>query len=122
MHSGTIKEGPCDTGNKRSREEWDKATLQLGTWLSAQWRNVDDLGWKPTSAIQFLPGIIVQGHRWHFVAALRHRSQVILLSDVYIGSTADHYGVYQVVTSLQVLARWSRDVYWQAFKAELLPL
>ncbi|EFQ36700.1 hypothetical protein CGRA01v4_15069 [Colletotrichum graminicola] len=105
---------------KRSREEWDKATLQLGTWLSAQWRSLDDLGWKPTSAIQFLPGIIVQGHYWHFVGALRRESQVTLLSDVYIGGTADHYGVYQIVTSLQVLARWSREVFWQAFKTELL--
>ncbi|KAK2052499.1 hypothetical protein LY76DRAFT_526556 [Colletotrichum caudatum] len=105
---------------KRSRDEWDKATLQLGTWLSAQWRSLDDLGWKPTSAIQFLPGIIVQGHYWYFVAALRRESQVTLLSDVCIGGTADHYGVYQIVTSLQVLARWSREVYWQAFKTELL--
>ncbi|GJC86385.1 hypothetical protein ColLi_09223 [Colletotrichum liriopes] len=107
----------CDTPdysrpvNSRSREEWDKAILQLETWLSAQWRNLDDLGWKPTSAIQLLPGIFVQGHHWHFVAALRHGSQVTLISDVYIGGTADHYGVYQIATSLQVLARWSCRVY-----------
>ncbi|KAJ0167504.1 hypothetical protein CTA2_2192 [Colletotrichum tanaceti] len=107
---------------KRLREDWAKATLQMGTWLSAQWRSLATLGWRSTSAIQFLPGIIVQGHYWHFVASIRQGSQVVLLTDVYIGSTADHYGVYQITSSLHILKRWSLEVYWQAFRSELLRL
>ncbi|OBR02197.1 hypothetical protein CH63R_14498 [Colletotrichum higginsianum IMI 349063] len=107
---------------KRLREDWGKATLQMGTWLSAQWRSLATLGWRSTSAIQFLPGIIVQGHYWHFVASVRQGSQVFLLTDVYIGSTADHYGVYQITSSLHILKRWSLEVYWQAFRSELLRL
>ncbi len=58
---------------KRTRNDWDKATLQMGTWQAAQFRAMP----RPVRpAIDFLPGVIVQGHDcylWRASRVLRGR-------------------------------------------------
>lgn len=47
----------------------DKATLQLGTWHAAQYRQLRSLGLMDAD-VPFLPGIIITRHEWRFVATL----------------------------------------------------
>ncbi|KAJ6439190.1 hypothetical protein O9K51_08602 [Purpureocillium lavendulum] len=55
---------------KRPNVDRDNATLQIGTWQSAQWRSLRHNRGRPLESIEFLPGIIVQGHDWQFVASV----------------------------------------------------
>ncbi|GJC89376.1 hypothetical protein ColLi_12214 [Colletotrichum liriopes] len=107
---------------KRPGEEWSKAMLQLGTWHAAQLRSLGKLGHSPTtSAIEFLPALIVQGHDWYFVATVpRPGGQPVVYSRVRVGSTEDHFGVYQLVVALQHLVRWAEQVFWPAMRSEIL--
>lgn len=69
---------------KRSGDDEDNATLQIGTWQAAQWNylkyllvraggeahaetDLDELG--------ILPAIITQGHQWSFAATTRENSK-----------------------------------------------
>ncbi|KAK1974998.1 hypothetical protein LZ30DRAFT_376743 [Colletotrichum cereale] len=107
---------------KRPGEEWSKAMLQLGTWHAAQLRSFVKLGHSPTtSAIQFLPALIVQGHDWYFVATVPQPSgQPVVFTRVRIGGTEDHFDVYKLVVALQHITRWAEQVFWPAFRSELL--
>ncbi|PWI64051.1 hypothetical protein PCL_00034 [Purpureocillium lilacinum] len=55
---------------KRPKVDRDDATLQIGTWQSTQWRSLRHNSSQPLESIEFLPGIIVQGHDWQFVASV----------------------------------------------------
>ncbi|KAK1963041.1 hypothetical protein LY78DRAFT_705425 [Colletotrichum sublineola] len=80
---------------------------------------------KPSAAaaagLVFLPGIVVQGHDWYFVAMTRSATgQSRLYSRILCGSTQKTEGVYQVVAVLQLLARYIEDEYWPWFKRTIL--
>ncbi|OBR02016.1 hypothetical protein CH63R_14588 [Colletotrichum higginsianum IMI 349063] len=107
---------------KRPGEEWSKAMLQLGTWHAAQLRSLENLGHCPTtSAMEFLPALIVQGHDWYFVATVpRSDAPPTVFTRVRIGSTEDHFGVYQLVLALQHVSRWAEQVFWPAMRSEIL--
>jgi hypothetical protein len=49
-----------------------QAYNQMGTWHAAQWRSLcyERGGPWPSPAISFLPGLIIQGHIWYFVATV----------------------------------------------------
>ncbi|WQF87655.1 Putative PD-(D/E)XK nuclease [Colletotrichum destructivum] len=83
------------------------AEAQLVTWHVAQWRLLDRLasraGPDAPTLPAFLPGIIVQGHDWSFVASTRRDDRVTLWTSQHIGSTAKATGVYQIVCALQYL-------------------
>lgn len=51
---------------KRGAENWNKALLQMGTWQAAQLRCLTR-----ESGIDFLPGLVIQGHQWHFIVSVR---------------------------------------------------
>ncbi|KAG9494891.1 hypothetical protein J7337_013120 [Fusarium musae] len=114
---------PIET--KRPGEGLDTANLQVATFLTAHLTllqrlvdagasvpvddgdtapSVDDLG--------FLPGLIVQGNTWNFIAASRQDSRTIIWSETSLGSTGDIFGIYQIVASLQLLRRWVDTTYW----------
>jgi hypothetical protein len=100
---------------KRPGEQGDNATLQLGTWHSAQWRSLCK------RSIQFLPGLIVQGHVWQFVASiLDENGKSMLLQTVHLGSTDTEIGAYSLIVGLERLRRWIKDEYWPAFVASML--
>ncbi|KAH7154751.1 hypothetical protein DER46DRAFT_578568 [Fusarium sp. MPI-SDFR-AT-0072] len=62
-------------------EKWNAARLQVGVWLAAQWtllaRLVHDAGGS-FEGLDFLPGIIIQGHEWYFVASGREGTKTVL--------------------------------------------
>ncbi|KAH8656461.1 hypothetical protein BGZ61DRAFT_372283 [Ilyonectria robusta] len=108
---------------KRHAENWDNAILQMGTWHSAQWRS---LVWgrsqQPVRHIDFLPGIIIQGHSWLFVATIFKNNKARLYHSVAIGDTKTKFGIYKLTISLQCLQGWVEETYWPAFKADILEI
>ncbi|KAK2668227.1 hypothetical protein RAB80_015607 [Fusarium oxysporum f. sp. vasinfectum] len=113
---------PIET--KRPGEGLDTANLQVATFLTAHLTllqrldagasvpvqdgekapSVDDLG--------LLPGLIVQGNTWNFIAASRQDSRIVIWSETSLGSTGDIFGIYQIVASLQLLRQWIGTTYW----------
>ncbi|KAM0205530.1 hypothetical protein ACHAQI_009090 [Fusarium lateritium] len=110
---------------KRPGEGLDTANLQVATFLTAhltllqrlvdagaaipvvegeEMPSVDDLG--------FLPGLIVQGNTWNFIAASRQDSRIVIWSETSLGSTGDIFGIYQIIASLQLLREWINATYW----------
>ncbi|KAJ2892628.1 hypothetical protein MKZ38_009539 [Zalerion maritima] len=72
--------------------------------------------------LEFLPGIFVEGHDWHFVASTwDSRTQTtVVWSRVLFGSTRSVLEAYQIVTGLRLLARWASDDYWTWFRRYIL--
>ncbi|CAJ0555002.1 Ff.00g135150.m01.CDS01 [Fusarium sp. VM40] len=110
---------------KRPGEGLDTANLQVATFLTAHLtilqRLVDagaampvDEGEKMPSVddLGFLPGLIVQGNTWNFVAASRQDSRIIIWSETSLGLTGDISGIYQIIASLQLLREWINATYW----------
>ncbi|KAF4885553.1 hypothetical protein CGCF415_v015357 [Colletotrichum fructicola] len=115
---------------KDSGDKWVDATNQVTAWLVAQWDFLDDQvlraqgvdtskGSRPTtsaaalSGLVFLPGIIVQGHNWHFVAVTRSADgRTRYWENTLIGTTQSIEGIYKVVAALQMLGCWAQEVYW----------
>ncbi|KAI3574027.1 hypothetical protein IWW34DRAFT_752991 [Fusarium oxysporum f. sp. albedinis] len=108
---------------KKHGENWTKAVHQMGTWHSAQWRSLYyDRKGIPFSGITFLPGIIVQGHKWMFVATVRHDGKAVLFQNVAIGDTETKFGIFKLLVSLQCLHRWIEREYWPAFQKDILEM
>ncbi|KAK1958671.1 hypothetical protein LY78DRAFT_685942 [Colletotrichum sublineola] len=119
---------------KITGHEWAKAVNQIAVWLMAQWDALDDLvlqsgdGSVPVSAspaaaagLAFLPGIIVQGHEWWFVAVTRKPDRTTeFWSKTLIGSTTTMEGIYQISAVLQLLGHWIETEYWPWFQATIL--
>ncbi|TQN70162.1 hypothetical protein CSHISOI_05183 [Colletotrichum shisoi] len=104
-------------------EGMNSAEAQLVTWHAAQWRLLHRLVGRADPKMhlpEFLPGIIIQGHEWLFVASTKRGDQVTLWTSQHIGSTAKATGVYQIVCVLQYLKRWIEDTYWPWFKQAVL--
>ncbi|KAF4975467.1 hypothetical protein FZEAL_7746 [Fusarium zealandicum] len=102
----------------KRQSEWDRALLQIGTWHSAQWRALQFDA--PLKAIDCLPGVVVQGHSWCFVASTLEDGRSKLYHKLDIGGTDSHFAAYKLVMALQCLASWIDDTYWPAFKADIL--
>lgn len=71
---------------KRSGDDEDDATLQIGTWQAAQWNYLKYLlvraggeAHAQTALDEFgiLPAIITQGHQWSFAATTREGSKTV---------------------------------------------
>lgn len=101
------------------------ADLQMGTWHAAQWRSLG-LGVSATS-IEFLPGILVQGHDWFFVAtvppadhASGSRAHPTFYTKIRLGSTDQADSVCKIIAALLHLVRWLEQRYWPAFQKQVL--
>ncbi|KAK2036375.1 hypothetical protein LZ31DRAFT_561188 [Colletotrichum somersetense] len=131
---------------KVTGQDWAEAVNQISVWLLAQWDALDDLVLrtqsragaappdvdsgnvndpKPSAAaaagLVFLPGIVVQGHDWYFVAMTRSATgKSRLFSRILCGSTQKTEGVYQVVAVLQLLGKYIENEYWLWFKQTIL--
>ncbi|GJC90455.1 hypothetical protein ColLi_13293 [Colletotrichum liriopes] len=104
---------------KAPGEGINDAQSQLLVWLEAQWRVLERLSNRaepPLPLPEFLPGVIVEGHQWYFVASTRSKTETILWMKQLIGTTEEAIGIYSVVCTLQYLAHWIRAVYWPAFQ------
>lgn len=126
---------------KRPGKDLDMAQLQIGVWQSSQWTflrhcikaklesTIDDAGIREKLTVQaldelgFIPGVIVQGHRWLFVFSTVDTKtyqddgkeyttyRTVLWTEQSFGSTQSHIKTYQIVAGLRKLAGWARDVY-----------
>ncbi|KAF5665551.1 hypothetical protein FDENT_12570 [Fusarium denticulatum] len=124
---------------KRPGKELDAAQLQMGVWHAAQWsflRSVIGLTPQPLTAeeeilrnqkanevlgqLGFIPGIIVQGHRWLFVFSTLEGHKTVLWTERQFGTTQSILDTYAVVAGIRELARWARDVYVPWFRANVL--
>ncbi|KAF2416326.1 hypothetical protein EJ08DRAFT_703686 [Tothia fuscella] len=82
------------------------------------------------SNLPFLPILIIQGHDWNFLAAVRQTSmdgdkritKTCVYHKVAFGSTTSLLGVYQVICTIQLLATWVRDDYTPWFESRCLGL
>ncbi|KAL6410133.1 hypothetical protein AUP68_06544 [Ilyonectria robusta] len=106
---------------KRFGDQFDAALVQIATWHSSQWRSLR-WGDKSLPSIEFLPGIIIQGHDWEFIATTMGADGVATTfkPPLQIGNTRSEEGIYKLLISLQQLKRWSEESYWPAFKADVL--
>ncbi|CAJ0542463.1 Ff.00g000910.m01.CDS01 [Fusarium sp. VM40] len=124
---------------KRPGKELDAAQLQMGVWHAAQWaflRSVIGLTPQPLTAeeevlrkdkanaalaeLGFIPGIIVQGHRWLFVFSTLEGDKTVLWTERQFGTTQSILDTYAVVAGIRELARWARDVYVPWFQKSVL--
>jgi hypothetical protein len=104
----------------KRQAEWEKALLQIATWHSAQWRA---LQFKTrVESIEFLAGVVVQGHSWYFVASTLEGGVSTLYHRITLGSTENHFDLFKLLIALQCLGSWIKDKYWPAFRADILRL
>ncbi|EXA29073.1 hypothetical protein FOVG_19391 [Fusarium oxysporum f. sp. pisi HDV247] len=124
VDSGNLSKNPIviSIETKKHGEGFTKAVNQMATWHSAQWRSLcfGRCGGKALSRIEFLPGIIVQGHTWMFVATVRRNERPILFHQMPLGDTETMMGIFKLLLSLQYLRDWAENTYWPAFKADIL--
>ncbi|PWI65253.1 hypothetical protein PCL_07303 [Purpureocillium lilacinum] len=108
---------------KRPKVDRDDATLQIGTWQSTQWRSLRHNSSQPLESIEFLPGIIVQGHDWQFVASiLDENGKPVLLKGVRLGGTESELAIYSLLLGLRRLRRWILEDYWPMFISDVLAI
>jgi hypothetical protein len=134
---------------KHTGEDWKEALHQMSIWLAAHWNRLDSLvpslGDRKGDGVTdgsdsavpaagddgrifpaFLPGIIIQGHDWFFVAASRGPMrqngdrEIIVWSKMNIGTTDNLRGIVQIIATVQKLAQWSALSYWPWFQQAVL--
>jgi hypothetical protein len=110
---------------KKTGEDWHAALEQMTIWMSAHWKRLGELA-SDLDTLPFLPGLIIQGHDWFFVAATQRKilknggRQTVIWSKLPIGSTEGLEGICQIVAVLQYLAKWSAEVYYPWFSRAVL--
>lgn len=134
---------------KRPGVHWDTAQLQIGIWHAAQWsflrwavgqkilRQRADRGMQipqtdeeqvefkaeklsVISSLGVIPGIIIQGHRWHLVLSTYEDGKTKLWTDHQFGTTQSCLEIYAVVAGMRQLTAWARDVYLPWFRRSIL--
>ncbi|KAK1637081.1 hypothetical protein BDP81DRAFT_218238 [Colletotrichum phormii] len=106
---------------KRRGENQTKAEAQMGTWLSAQWnflaRHTNE---EMLDRLEFIPGLLVVGDEWKFVACSRLGGKKILWLERVIGSTSNELGTFQVLAAIRRLTTWAIEKYWPWYKKVIL--
>ncbi|KAF7547120.1 hypothetical protein G7046_g9106 [Stylonectria norvegica] len=103
---------------KRKSGQQESAELQIGTWHTAQWKLLAQLVSRSGGSLDelpFLPGIIINGNDWVFVATTREGTKTVLWLEKMFGMTSSVQGVYRLFWGLQRLALWAEEVYWPWF-------
>ncbi|KAF4884398.1 putative ankyrin repeat protein [Colletotrichum fructicola] len=110
--------------SKVEGQRLDDAHGQLLIWLEAQWRQLRRLASRvdpPHPLPDFLPAILVDGHKWSFLACTSDGNQTTLWTDLPLGTTQQPLGVYTIFCCLQSIAHWIKGDYWTAFQRLLSP-
>ncbi|KAF4446120.1 hypothetical protein F53441_10209 [Fusarium austroafricanum] len=108
VDSGLLNKHPIAMSieTKREGEDYTNAINQMATWHSAQLRS---LCYRPQGPprnllhIEFLPGIIVQGHKWNFVTTIQRDRKAITFYKLPIGTTYTRQGIFKLLLALQYL-------------------
>lgn len=107
---------------KRPGEGLNEALVQIGTWHSSQWRSIRH-GGRVTGPMDFLPGIIIHGHNWQFVATTSGEDlKATTYSSLHMGDTSSTFGIYKLLAALQRLTEWCESTYWPAFRTHVLDM
>ncbi|KAI1109531.1 hypothetical protein F5Y14DRAFT_432328, partial [Nemania sp. NC0429] len=72
------------------------------------------------SKLGFIPGVIVQGHRWHLVLSTYEDQKTKLWADRQFGSTQTCLESYSIIAGIRRLIGWARDTYMPWFKTHVL--
>jgi hypothetical protein len=107
---------------KKLGENWNKATLQMSVSQAAQWNliyEITALGTWPNDDLDYIPGIIIQGHNWFLTLTTREGKKTIFWNKLDLGATDTIEGIYKLVYGLQVLREWARDTYWPALRRRI---
>ncbi|KAF4964222.1 hypothetical protein FSARC_7856 [Fusarium sarcochroum] len=97
-----------------------KGEQQMGIWHAAQWEFLSSrAGPESINGLDFLPGVVVQGHTWSLVITTRRQATTTVLCSVEFGNTSSIVGVFQVIAGLRRLRSWSLDVLWPWYKQHL---
>ncbi|KAJ3455925.1 hypothetical protein MRS44_017407 [Fusarium solani] len=125
---------------KKTGEGWETAGLQMQVWSAAHWqflrkflelrqRASDELsriGQQTIGAAaadpepspiagyelpDFLPDIIIQRHDWHLVITTGEGDKTIFWQKKTFGNTSSSKGIYQIISTLQLLRRWVQVEY-----------
>ncbi|KAH7125870.1 hypothetical protein EDB81DRAFT_810084 [Dactylonectria macrodidyma] len=107
---------------KRHGGDGRRADVQMAAWQAAQWSFLESQAGDGINQLEFLPGIIVQGHEWKFVATTRRDRMTTLWSSHQFGTTMTLVGVFQIMAGLRRLRRWSIEVFWPWYKRHVLGL
>ncbi|KAL7782526.1 hypothetical protein V8C37DRAFT_413883 [Trichoderma ceciliae] len=122
---------------------WDRAQLQMGVWHAAQWTFLrwgveqklrtqrlaqdtpDDETFKAEtlgalSKLGFIPGIFVNGNRWHLVISTYDDGKTTLWAEWVFGATKSLMKIYAVIAGVRELTAWGRDTYLPWFKENVL--
>ncbi|GKU14522.1 unnamed protein product [Fusarium langsethiae] len=125
VDSGLLNKHPIAISieTKREGEDYTNAINQMATWHSAQLRSLCYVSpgiTRTLSHIELLPGIIVQGHDWNFVATIQRDGKAFTFHKLPIGTTRTRQGIFKVLLALQYLKHWIQTKYWSAFKTDIL--
>jgi hypothetical protein len=125
VDSGLLNKHPIAISieTKREGEDYTNAINQMATWHSAQLRSLCYVSpgiTRTLSHIELLPGIIVQGHDWNFVATIQRDGKAFTFHKLPIGTTRTRQGIFKVLLALQYLEHWIQTKYWSAFKTDIL--
>lgn len=131
-------------GTRKPGVEWDRAQVQIGIWHASQWAFLRwALGRKllkqrvakgadegeeefqaeeraVLSKLGFIPGIIVQGNRWHLVISTYNEGKTTLWAEWVFGTTKSLMDIYSVIAGVRRLTAWARDTYIPWFKENVL--
>ncbi|KAH6871897.1 hypothetical protein B0T10DRAFT_450059 [Thelonectria olida] len=108
---------------KRPDESQQRANIQMGIWQAAQWRALEQLaGSTALKSLEFLPGVLVIGHQWNFVATSYKNGRTTLWTERSIGSTQTEFGAFQIMAGIFKLRKWSLDVFWPWYKLHVLKI
>ncbi|KAK5634453.1 hypothetical protein RRF57_010166 [Xylaria bambusicola] len=72
------------------------------------------------SKLGFIPGVIVQGHRWHLVLSTYEDRKTKLWADRQFGSTQTCLESYSVIAGIRQLTAWAKDIYMPWFRLYIL--
>ncbi|KAJ2973201.1 hypothetical protein NUW58_g8995 [Xylaria curta] len=117
-------ESSLNTSQAQEEERGEKQrSEQGGEQQDEQGDEHDDTETEVLSVISklgFIPGVIVQGHRWHLVLSTYEDRKTKLWADRQFGSTQTCLETYSVVAGIRRLTEWARDTYIPWFKANVL--
>ncbi|PCD22210.1 hypothetical protein AU210_016002 [Fusarium oxysporum f. sp. radicis-cucumerinum] len=132
---------PVSIETKRASIDFEGAILQISVWQAAHWKMLryvlaqtwptsqsglsqQDYVNKALAELGALPGILIQGHQWYYVASSpdlkndegKNTARTSLWLQKPIGSTDNALGIHQIAAFLEFLRRWSLETYWPWFK------
>ncbi|KAI0189681.1 hypothetical protein F4808DRAFT_445296 [Astrocystis sublimbata] len=118
---GSLEAAQLQIGD-RLANEWAvlKSTIKQRLWRRCVENGLEDLDPRAIEAetltvlstLEFIPGVVVQGHRWYLVLSTYENGKTKLLADRQFGTTQTELGIYSTIAGIRELIAWARDEYF----------